>query len=270
MILPDGTEKKIGLALGAGGARGFCHVGVLKALEENGIKPDLIAGSSMGALVGGCYCAGVPLDLIERESLRASNRMMTDLDMRLRYKRGLVRGSKLKKYLTRQIGKGRKIEDLELPYLAVSVDIVTGDLIEITSGDLVSAIRASAAIPMVFRPVMDGDKMLVDGGVLCRVPVTQTRKMGADVVIAVDALGELHRIYGVPRNFISVLRRAMLVMDFEITKLTRDEADIFLVPDMGKRSEFRFRNNGAAIEAGYNAAMAEIGRIKRIVFSDDK
>lgn len=172
----------IGLALGGGAARGFAHIGILRTLIANGIVPDIIVGTSIGAVVGGSYAAG-HLDAMEQwaRSLKPRN-IFSYLDIRLNGS-GLIGGGKLASQLEDALGRVH-IEDLPLKFAAVSTEVRTGHEIWLTHGSLVNAIRASYALPGIFEPVMIGDRWLVDGALVNPVPVSAARALGAEIVIA--------------------------------------------------------------------------------------
>jgi NTE family protein len=178
-------SMKIGLALGSGGARGAAHTGVLNVLEREGIPISVVAGSSIGALVGAAYAVGLPVEQVEREWL------VTDVHRLFRSflptfpRAGLSSGSELRKILTDVLGDLR-IEELPIPYAAVACDIDTGETVVLQEGSLIDAIRASTAIPGILHPVRWGDRLLIDGGLVDPVPVTCCRDLGAEFVIAVD------------------------------------------------------------------------------------
>lgn len=180
---------KIGIALGGGGAKGFAHIGVLRALKEAGIEFDFVAGTSIGALVGAVHAAG-RLDSLERLSRRFG---MTDIPFLLGPtwpSRGLFSGSYVDRLLDELIHLDN-IEELRTPFAAVSVDLNKAEVVTFTEGPLNRAVRASMSIPGLFTPVTFGDMLLVDGGVLEPVPVRAVRSMGAELVVAVDLLSNL-------------------------------------------------------------------------------
>ncbi len=192
-------ERRIGLALSSGGARGAAHVGVFKVLKENGIAPDVIAGSSMGAEVGGIYASGI--DLGEMESLWRSSSfgdVFRTLFPTIPWS-GWSSGNGITRYLRRLIGDPR-IEDLPIEFAAMATDLRSGEPFPIESGSLVDAIRASVSVPGLFNPVWIDGHLLIDGGVSNPMPVDVARRLGADVVIGVDVLvdpGEVE-ISGLP------------------------------------------------------------------------
>jgi len=172
----------IGLALGGGAARGFAHIGIMRTLLSNGIVPDIIVGTSIGAVVGGSYAAG-QLDALEAwaRGLKPRN-LFTYLDIRLNGS-GLIGGGRLATELEAALGRVH-IGDLPLKFAAVATEVKTGHEIWLTNGKLVNAIRASYALPGIFEPVMIGDRWLVDGALVNPVPVSAARALGAEIVIA--------------------------------------------------------------------------------------
>jgi NTE family protein len=181
-------HPKIGLALGAGAARGWSHIGVLRELADHGIKPDVIAGTSMGAVVGGCYAAG-RLDQIE-DFARGLTRRRVFTMMDLSFSgMSLITGERLKSSLDSQLS-GLQIEDLPLKFAAVATEVGSGHEVWLQRGELALAIRASYALPGIFEPVRIGDRWLFDGALVNPVPVTVCRALGADFVIAVNVTAD--------------------------------------------------------------------------------
>lgn len=182
-------RPKLGLALGGGAARGWAHIGVLRTLQKAGIEPDIVAGTSIGALVGGCYLAG-KLDDLELWA-RSLNRLRlaTYLDFRVRQP-GLIGGERLAKLMNRHLGEFR-VETLPRPFATVATDLVTGHEVWLTEGPLVDMIRASFALPGVFPPMTLGQRLLIDGALVNPVPVSVCRARGAHMVIAVNLQGDV-------------------------------------------------------------------------------
>jgi len=186
--MPDRTASegpKIGLALASGGARGSAHAGVLKVLEREGIKVSAVAGTSIGAMVGGAYAAGAPVEWIEREWLNTNLPRMVRNFFPTFPRAGLSSGGELRKYLKSVFGDLR-IENLKIPFAAVATDVDTGEAVVLREGPLVDALRASTAIPGIFFPVKWKGRILVDGGLVEPLPVRVCRELGAEIVIAVD------------------------------------------------------------------------------------
>ncbi|MBU0678996.1 MAG: patatin-like phospholipase family protein [Verrucomicrobia bacterium] len=178
-------NRKVGLALGAGAARGWAHLGVIDALEDAGVRVDCIAGTSIGALVGGVYSFGAHQDLAEL-ALSLNWRDVIYYFSDLSFSRsGLVDGKKVVDFIGRHM-KAADIKDMPIPFAAVATDINTGTEVVMRKGDALAAIRASISLPGIFTPVQIDGRMLVDGGLVNPVPVSVLRQMGADYIIAVD------------------------------------------------------------------------------------
>ena len=182
--MPLKKKNKIGLALGTGSARGWAHIGVIKALNEANIKVDYVAGVSIGAVVGAVYAAG-NINALEDVALQLNWKQILSFIDIVFPKSGLIDGNKIADFIRMYI-KAKNIEDLPLPFCAVSTDLATGKEIIIKKGDIVEAVRASISTPGIFTPVIKDNMTLIDGGIVNSVPVSVVRKMGADIVIAVD------------------------------------------------------------------------------------
>jgi len=187
-----GTTRRpvIGLALGGGAARGFAHIGILRTLIANGIVPDVVVGTSIGAVVGGAYAAG-QLDTLEEwgRSLQGMRNILGYLDIRLNGS-GLIGGEKLATRLEEAVGQAL-IEDLSVKFATVATEVRTGHEIWLTRGRVVDAMRASYALPGIFSPVMIGDRWLVDGALVNPVPVSAARAFGAEIVIAANLSSDI-------------------------------------------------------------------------------
>lgn len=187
------SKPKIGIALGSGGARGWSHIGVLKALEDEGIVPDVVAGCSMGALVGAAYCAG-ELDFIEEWALSVSLRtIMSLLDVNLSGG-GLIEGAHLERFI-KTISEDLQFEDLKKPLVVIATDLQSGREVWLQQGSVLDAVRGSIALPGIFGPKKLDGKLLLDGGMTNPVPVSACRAMGADIIIAVDPNANLLQTY---------------------------------------------------------------------------
>ncbi len=182
-------RPKIGLALGGGAARGWAHIGVIEVLTEAGYGPDVIAGTSIGAVVGGCFCAGKLPQLAEFATTLTKRRVVGLMDFHIGGA-GLIAGGRLKRLLERDLAQTR-IEDLAQRFVAIATELGTGHEIWLTRGPVVEALRASYALPGVFDPVKLGGRWLMDGALVNPVPVTAARAMGADVVICVNLNSDL-------------------------------------------------------------------------------
>lgn len=193
--------RKIGLALGSGSARGWAHIGVIKALTEAGIRVDYIAGTSIGAVVGAVYASGKIGDL-EDVVLRFDwKQIVAFLDV-VFPKSALIDGNKISEFIRNHV-KTKNIEDLPLPFCALSTELETGREVVIQEGDVIEAVRASISVPGIFTPARKDDMILVDGGLVNPVPVSVVREMGADFVIAVDLNHDIIGKKGAGRGFVS-------------------------------------------------------------------
>ncbi len=243
-----GKGLKIGLALGSGLARGLAHIGVIKVLSRAGIKIDFIAGTSMGSVIAALYASGIKLRMLERLAQQISRRTWMDFTLP---RTGLIAGERLEELLY-LLTRRRAFEELPLPLAVVAVDLVAGERVVLRRGSVARAVRASCSIPGIFSPVESGGRLLVDGGVLERVPVSAVREMGADFVIAVD-VGYYVEEYKI-NNIFDVLSRAFDVMSREICRSRFSNADILVTPDMKDVAPFHFHLVDEVITRGEEAA----------------
>ncbi len=180
-------KRKFGLALGGGGARGLAHIGVLKVLEQAGIVPNYISGTSMGAIIAAAYALGLPIHEIEKKAMQLSKarELIKLLDISPK-RRGLLEGNRVRSYIRSWLGEDHTFEDLSIPLVLNAVDLLTASEITLLSGPLLPAILASCTVPGLFAPYQLGPYRLVDGGILNNVPVRQLYELGAEFVIAVN------------------------------------------------------------------------------------
>lgn len=261
-------SKKFGLALGAGGSRGVAHIGVLRALEEEGIKPDFIAGCSMGSVVGACYANGMSCDKMLETVLKLKTSKIIDPSAVPISKMGLFKGNKMYDLLSAHIGEAT-FDSLLIPFCCVASDMLSGRVVTLSSGKVTDAVRASSSMPAVFRPVRLNGKLLIDGGVLCRVPTEQVREMGAEAVLAVDVLGNTGDEVKSVKNIISMILRVYDMMDYNTNemkkKLTAKAHEIWITPEMPGMSQYAAKDMDKAYEQGYAATKAKIKEIKRMI-----
>ena len=261
-------SKTLGLALGSGGARGVAHVGFLQALEEEGIKPDFISGCSMGAVVGGCYASGMPVSKMRDIVLKLRKRDLIDLSPKPISQMSLLRSKKIRKLLLAHL-KVKNIEDFPVPFKCVATDLYSGTLHVFEKGEAALAIQASSTIPAVFRPVQFEDKLLVDGGCLCRVPVREVKSMGADVVVAVDVLKICSEPVEKLDNILNMGLRVFDVMDAHNTALMKKRDgkyfDLWLAPEMKGMSQYVIKDLEFAFEEGYEERKKNADKIKELL-----
>ena len=249
---------KLGLALGGGAARGFAHIGVIQVLEENGIKPDLVVGTSAGSLVAAFYASGKTGAQLQWLADTMDESQLTDWTIPF-MSRGMLRGEALGRYVNSQLN-GAKIEDLKMPLGIVATDLQTGDGILFRRGDIATAVRASSAVPSVFEPVRIGNKDYVDGGLVSPVPVRSARQMGADIVIAVDISSRPEDAK--TSDMLKVLLQTFSIMGKSISQLEMAQAEVVVrpaLPDVGS-AEFTARQK--SIEAGRAAMRLALPALK--------
>lgn len=204
------SKIKVGLALGVGGACGVAHLGFLQALEESGIKVDMIAGASMGAIIGGLYASGVSLEELESLSKSLTKGDIIELNVFKILKEGLFTGKRLEKYLSEHL-KCKNIEDTKIKFVAQATDIKTGKIKVFEEGSMVDALRASSAIPGIFTPVYKDNTCYIDGGAVEPVPFRILKERDMDVVIAVNCLSD-YKDEQTPKNTFNILIDSMNLM----------------------------------------------------------
>ncbi|MFJ7677629.1 patatin-like phospholipase family protein [Peribacillus sp. NPDC097264] len=252
-------HPKIGLALGSGGARGFAHIGVIKVLQKEGIPIDMIAGSSMGAMVATFYGAGSDIERLYTLSRAFKRKYYLDFTIP---KMGFISGKRTKD-LIRVFTYGKNLEDLDIPVAVVATDIRTGEKVVFREGPLAPAVRASISVPGIFVPEKIGDRLLVDGGVIDRVPVSVVKEMGADIIIAVDVAHvkqdvEINSIY-------DVIMQSLDILQMELVESRVVASDVMIRPRVEKYSSKAFTNIQEIISIGEDAARDKVDQIKQSI-----
>jgi NTE family protein len=248
---------RLGLALGGGSARGFAHIGVIKALEQHNIRPDLVVGTSAGSIVGAFYAAGYSGLQMEETALKIRDSEVADLAMGS--KRGMVVGDALQNLINQYL-RNKPIESLQLPFGAVATNLRNGETTVFRFGNAGFAVRASSSIPGIFIPARQGQNEFVDGGLVSPLPVRETREMGADIVIAVDvsAPPQNANLYGM----FELLMQSFEIMGQSLIRLESEKAEILIRPDVAKFNSSDFSARAALIAAGYNSTLKQIPAIK--------
>lgn len=294
------SAHKVGLALGSGSARGLAHIGVLRAIEDAGIKVDFIAGTSMGALIGAIYAAGKLEGLTER-FLDFDWKSIVSLLDPVFPRSGLIDGQKIDDFVRAHV-RATRIEDLPIPFHAVATCIMSGEEVVCRTGDLIEAVRASISVPGIFTPVRSNGRVLVDGGLVNPVPVSVARAMGADLVIAVDLNHDIvagrvshpgSRANARPHaqtmeRLLAGLQTSPVLAQFEAwlhkeplpgifdvlltsidimqarmtqTSLRQDKPDILIRPPLGAVRFMEFDRAEEIIEIGYRSAVQQLAGI---------
>ena len=250
-------RPRIGLALGGGAARGFAHIGVIQALEENGLVPDLVAGTSAGSVVAALFASGRN----GRELATIADAMDETAFADWSYPgRGLIRGEALAKFV-REKTNHRPIEQMKIPLGIAATDLDSGAPILFRSGDTGTAVRASSAVPAVFQPVKIGSREYVDGGLSAPIPVHHAREMGAEFVIAVDisALPEGNPTGDAAR----MLLQTFAIMGKGLKTYELREADVVLQPALAGVSGADFTTRRQSIKAGRDVALAHLAELRQ-------
>ncbi|WP_175721359.1 patatin-like phospholipase family protein [Burkholderia anthina] len=295
-------RPSIGLVLSGGGARGYAHLGVLKVLEENRIPIDCIAGTSMGAVVGGLYASGmaademqkrlsevnladIAFDVTDRADLPQSSREDERLYINgltlgfgkkgVKAPVGLVQGNRLQALLanwTAAVPTNQPFDQLPIPYRAVATDLQTGQMVVLDHGSLPLAIRASMAMPGLFAPAEINGRALVDGGLVSNLPVDTARQMGANVVIAVDIGSQLRPLDALasPADVMQQMVGILIRQNVTSQRKQLDARDILLTPDLGSLAFTDFQNAKQAIAAGAAAATAALPRLKPFALTPEQ
>ncbi|MFO1445787.1 patatin-like phospholipase family protein [Bacillus sp. Bva_UNVM-123] len=253
------SRPKIGLALGSGGARGFAHLGAIKVLKEEGIPIDCIAGSSMGAMVGCFYGAGLDIERLYKLATAFKRKYYLDFTVP---KMGFIAGKRVKE-LIRIFTHGKNLEQLEIPVRVVATDLMTGEKIVFEKGPIADAVRASISIPGIFVPEKLNDRLLVDGGVVDRIPVSVVREMGADIIIAIDVSHvktniEITSIY-------DVIMQSLDIMQMELVANREVASSIMIRPRVEMFSSRAFTNIEEIITIGEEETRKQVDSIKQVL-----
>ena len=291
------NAPKIGLVLSGGGAKGMAHVGVLKVLDNLGIRPDYISGTSMGSLVGALYALGysaaemevlllqmdwgqvltntISLRNIPIEEKAYYGRYLVELPVdgyQVGLPGGAIEGQKLSELFCRLTAGAHDItsfDDLPIPFAAIAVDLPTGKPVVLDRGSLADAMRASMAIPSVFTPVKNDSSLLVDGGIVRNFPVQEVRNMGADIVIGIDVSDGFPEAKSI-NSLLDVMVHSSFIMSNLDTELQRKQVDILITPELGGYSAADFYSAEEIINRGYAAAMLQYDHLQMLTKSLDK
>ncbi|UII57296.1 patatin-like phospholipase family protein [Cytobacillus spongiae] len=253
------SRPKIGLALGSGGARGFAHLGVIKVLQDEGVPIDFIAGSSMGAMVGCFYGAGLEVDRLYKLATAFKRKYYLDFTVP---KMGFVAGKRVKE-LIKVFTHGKTLEELDIPVHVVATDLMAGEKVVFKNGPIADAVRASISIPGIFVPEKHEGRILVDGGVIDRIPVSVVEDMGAELIIAVDVSHvktntEITSIY-------DVIMQSIDIMQMELVSHRAIASDIMIRPRVEMYSSRAFTNIEEIIAIGEEETKKHLNQIKLLM-----
>lgn len=255
---PTLPPLRIGLALGGGAAKGFAHIGVIKMLEANGIKPAFVTGTSAGSVVGALYASGMDAYALQERAVALDESQIRDVSL---FSGGLVRGQKLEDYVNAQVGN-RPIERLQIPFAAVTTRLEDGQRMVFRRGNVGQAVRASSAVPGVFEAVAIGRWHYVDGGVVSPVPVDAARELGADFVIAVDIGSKATGDGYDPRSLLGNVNQSIRIMGQRLATEELQRADVVIRPAVNDIGPTDFSQKQRAILEGERALQAALPQIR--------
>jgi NTE family protein len=263
-VEPPRKALKVALVLGAGAAKGFAHVGVLKVLEANRVPVHMVVGTSVGSLVGSLYAYGYPAYDLQKIAMGLERGELVDLTVP---DNGFVKGELLEAYVNRML-RGATMEKLRVPFYAVATDIGSGKEMVFGKGNTGLAVRASCSIPGVFQPVRIGDRTYVDGGVVSPAAVDAARRLGANVVIAVDISGGVSGV--VPETTLDTIFQSVNVMHAKIAADQLSRADVVIHPKVGYIASGDFTKRHEAILEGEKAAQDALPKIQALLVESVK
>lgn len=261
--------KKFALVLGGGATKGYAHIGVIKVLEENGITPDLIIGTSMGAIIGGAYCAGTNSEQLTNISKKLNRKSVFDFDIfHALFQGSILKGKRLKKLLKNVLGDISH-DQLNIPFVAVATNLLDGKQVLLDTGKLVDNIMASSAIPSIYPPIEQEGQLLCDGGLVNNVPDDVVKKYGKDyIILSVDVIGEYKKQVELSKiRTLSRVVNAMTLMQTEITKHKGSNSHIRIKisqPDV-PQMDFSALSAEKSIKYGENAMKRHISKLKNLL-----
>jgi len=262
-VPPPRAVPKLGLALGGGAARGFAHIGVIQVLEEAGLRPDFVAGTSAGSVVAALYASGKTGAQLQQIGESMEEAAISDWTLPV-FNSGVLRGDALAKYVNQQVG-GRAIENMTVPLGIVATDLYSGEMMVFQRGDTGMAVRASSAVPAIFQPVKISGRSYVDGGLVSPVPVRAARRMGAQLVLAID-ISSPPDSSGTDGT-IAVLLQTASIMGKSINAFELKEADVVVRPDLRAVSSADFSSRKKAIEAGRRAMRELLPQLRAAILA---
>jgi len=247
--------KKIGLVLSGGSAYGFAHIGVLEVLEKNHIEFDVITGTSMGAIIGGLYASGMRAKQMKEVLTSFTRNKVVDVDLFGLINGGLVTGNKIIKYF-KKIMEEKQIEDCETKFACIATDLYTGSEVVLDNGSLIDAMRASMSVPGLFKPVIKGKSVLVDGGLCNNLPVKEARKLGADKVIAVDVTSYYKKENNL-KTAVDILVSGLNLTVSRSMKCIKDKGDVTIFIEQPNTAFTKFTQKNALTSIRYGKKYAK-------------
>ena len=255
------VPRRVALVLSGGSARGFAHIGVIRVLEEAGIRPDLIVGSSVGAIVGALYAGGYDAAALAAAAEETGWELFGEIELSWNML-GVIRGTRIQSFVNRHL-KHRSFEQLPIPFAAVATDVNSGELVAFNRGDVGVAVRASTALPVIFAPVTIGGRRFADGGILSPLPVATARRLGAHIVIAVDV------VYSPAESAVTspmaMMFQTFLIQTHRLKEFEAREADLTFGPALHATGQYTFADRAFLIAEGERAARAALPTIRDLI-----
>lgn len=259
VIQPAVKPVKIAVVLGAGASRGFAHIGVLKVLESNGIPVHMVVGTSAGSFVGSLYAYGYNAFQLQKMAISLQRGDIVDITIP---DNGFIKGELIERYINKTVNN-TPLEKMRIPFYAVATDLQTGQEVIFGTGNTGTAVRASCSIPGIFRPVKISGRMFVDGGVVSPIAVDAARRMGADVVIAVDISADVESTQ--PQTTIETILQSISIMYSKIANIQLANAEVVIKPKVGFIGSADFEKRHEAILEGEKAAIEALPKIRAII-----
>ena len=258
-VKPPPKPAKIAIVLGAGASKGFAHIGVLKVLESNKIPVHMIVGTSAGSFVGSLYAYGYNAFQLQKMSFSIEKGDILDITIP---DNGFIKGEKLEEYINEKV-KNTPIENLRIPFYSVATDLQNGHEVVFGKGNTGTAVRASCSIPGIFNPVRISDRIYVDGGVVSPVAVEAAKRLGADVIIAVDISADIGG--KPPEGTIETILQSISIMYSKLSSLQLTKADIVIRPKVGYIGPGDFSKRHEAVLEGEKAALGALPEINALI-----
>ena len=256
----NAEQPVIALVLGSGGARGYAHIGVIEVLEQHGIRPDFIVGTSAGSIVGSVYASGKTAAELREIALQLKANDIRDVDLSLK---GFFNGQKVEDYINQQV-RGMPLQELKIPMYVVATELKNGKQTVFNYGNTGQAVRASVSIPSMFKPTKIGEIEYVDGGLVSPVPVQVARDLGADIVIAVDILAQ--PVHTETSNVWGLFNQNINIMQGRLAATELKSADIVIQPDLREKAHiFDVKGREITIQAGVDAAQAKLADVQAVI-----
>lgn len=257
-VIKKQKNKTLGIAFGGGGVRGFAHLGVIKALEEEGIKADIVTGTSAGSIAASLYASGMRYEEIEKKVLNLGREDIGDLT--LFSKGGLIQGKKLAKWIQKSTNN-MKIEDAKIKLGITATDLTNHKSLLIIKGDTGEAVQASSTIPGAFVPVISKENILVDGGILSLVPVKFNKALGADVVLGVDVY--CGKIKKAKESMIHIMVSVLRVQSCKLSEYEINDSDFIIRPKYEPKNYRNFNSKEESIKMGYEETKKILPSLKQ-------